>query len=382
MPWSNQGGGGGGPWGGGGGGGGGQNPWGSRGGGSPQGPDLEAMLRRGQDRMKRLLPKGFGGGKGIILIGALLFLIWMASGFYFVQEDQQGVVTQFGAHVRDTGPGLHYHLPAPIEAVETPSVTRINRLEVGFRSLAADGRTTATERDVPDESLMLTGDQNIIDIDFSVLWRIRPDENAAANFLFNIRDPEETVRAVAESAMREAIGQTDIQPALTQDRSRIEEDVRLQMQEILDDYESGILITQVQLLDSAPPGAVVEAFENVLRARQDLERLRNEAEAYANRVIPEARGEAEQIDQVARAYRDEVIAGAQGDARRFLQVLESYQVAPEITARRLYIETIQDILADTSKFIVDPAAVGGSGVLPYLPLNEIQRRDVQTRQGG
>ena len=284
MPWSNQGGGG--PWGSPpGGGGGNQNPWGrGGGGGGPQPPDLEEILRKGQDRMKRLMPGGFGGGKGIALIAAVVVGIWLVSGFYRVQPDQQGVELTFGAWVDTTAPGLNYHWPTPIGSTLTPSVTTVNRTEVGFRS-AGDARRAAAVRDVPDESLMLTGDENIIDIDFTVLWVIKD----AGQYLFKIRDPENTVKKASESAMREVIGRTDIQPALTEARQEIETSTRALLQEMLDEYEAGIEIQQVQLQKVDPPSPVIDAFNDVQRARADRERLRNEAEAYRNDIIPRAR---------------------------------------------------------------------------------------------
>jgi len=379
MPWNNQsGGGGGGPWGPPpGGGGGGNNPWGrpgGGGGGGPQapGPDLEDLLRKSQDRFKRMMPGGFGSGKGIALVVLAAVGIWMASGIFRVQQDEQGVVLRFGEYVRTEMPGLSWHLPAPIETVYTPKVTRVNRMEIGFRS-AGDGRRGTAERDVADESLMLTGDENIIDIDFSVFWVIKD----ARDYLFNIRDPEATVKKAAESAMREVIGQTEIQPALTEARQRIEMRTREILQQMLDDYEAGIEVTQVQLQKVDPPAPVVDAFNDVQRARQDRERLRNEAEAYRNDIIPRARGEAERLVQEASAYREQVVNLAQGDAQRFISVLDAYTQAPEVTARRLYLETMQEVLQGTSKIIIDENSTtggNGSGVLPYLPLNELMQR--------
>lgn len=371
MPWNNQGGGnGGGPWGsppGGGGNGGGNNPWGRPPGGGgqpPGGPDLEDLLRKGQERFKNLTPGGLGGGKGILLGVVALGLLWGLSGIYRVQPDEQGVVLRFGQYVRTEQPGLRYHLPAPIETVETPKVTRVNRLEIGYRS-GADSRRPGGG-DVLDESLMLTGDENIIDIDFTVLWVIKD----AGNFLFKIREPEMTVKMAAESAMREVIGRTDIQPALTEARQDIEQQTKQLLQTMLDEYQSGIEISQVQLQKVDPPAPVVDAFNDVQRARQDRERLRNEAEAYRNDIIPRARGEAEQLIQQASAYREQVVSLAQGDAQRFAQVLSAYNQAPEITARRMYLETMQEVLGGANKIIIDQGK-GGSGVVPYLPLNEL-----------
>lgn len=365
MPWNNQGGGGGGPWGGGGGGGG-SNPWGGRGGGGgggPSGPDFEDMIRRGQDRFKKMMPGGFGRGRGILLVVLVVLVLWGLTGFYRVQPNEQGVVLRFGEFVRTTDPGLHYHLPTPIESVLTPAVTNINNIDIGFRELPG-GR-----RDEDQESLMLTGDENIIDIDFRVLWRI----GSAPQFLFNVRDPEVTVQMAAESAMRAIIGRTDIQPALTEERQSIESGVRDLTQTILEDYGTGIIITQVQLQDVGPPPQVREAFDDVLRARQDQQRLRNQAEAYRNDIIPRARGEAVRLIQEASAYREQVINAAEGDAQRFLSVLLAYSEAPEVTSQRLYLETIQEVMSQVSTVIIGTGENGGQDVVPYLPLNELTR---------
>jgi membrane protease subunit HflK len=383
MPWSNQGGGGGGPWGSsGGGGGGGQNPWsrptgggGGGGGGGPTPPDLEDMLRKGQDRFKKLMPGGVGGGRGLFLVIGALLLVWLATGFFRVDPEQRGVVLRFGEYVRTVGPGLHYHLPSPIESVLKPAVTRVNRIDVGFVG-SADGRTVSVQRDIPEESLMLTGDENIIDIDFTVLWVI----NDARAFLFNIRDPETTVKAVAESAMREIMGRTDIQPALTEARQQIEISTQELMQRVLDSYGAGISITQVQLQQVDPPEQVVDAFNDVLRARQDQQRLRNEAEAYRNDIIPRARGEAEQLVQEAEAYREQVVANSTGDAERFLSVLSSYELAPAVTAQRFYLETMEDVFSGTNKILIEQD--GGSGVVPYLPLDQLRRSTGTTTTSG
>jgi modulator of FtsH protease HflK len=370
MPWSNQGGGGGGgPWGqppGGG------NPWGRPGGGPGGGqtpPDLEELLRKGQDRIRRAMPGGWGSGRGIFLIALLLVGVWMLSGLYRVGADEQGVVLRFGEWVRTEQPGLRYHLPAPIETVLLPQVTRVNRIEVGYRSTGTARAPAGGDRDVPDESLMLTGDENIIDIDFAVLWQIKD----AGQYLFKIRDPETTVKKAAESAMREVIGRTDIQPALTEARQQIEVSTRQLLQGMLDEYQAGIEVVQVQLQKVDPPSAVIDAFNDVQRARADRERLSNEAEAYRNDIIPRARGDAERLVQEASAYREQVVSLAQGDAQRFLSVYDAYINAPDVTTRRLYTETMEEILRGTNKIIIDGAANNGQGVVPYLPLNELQR---------
>ncbi|HEY0837855.1 MAG TPA: FtsH protease activity modulator HflK [Azospirillum sp.] len=377
MPWTNQGGGGGGgPWGPPPGGGGGPNPWGrppgggGGGGGGPQPPDLEDLLRRGQDRLRRAVPGGFGSGRGIALVLGVLALLWLASGIYRVEPNEQGVVLRFGEWVRTEQPGLNYHLPAPIETVYLPKVTAMNRIEVGYRS-ATEGRRS--ERDVQDESLMLTGDENIIDIDFTVFWRIKD----AGQFLFQIRDPEGTVKVAAESAMREVIGRTELQPALTEARQQIERATLGLLQAMLDEYKAGIEVMQVQLQKSDPPTPVIDAFNDVQRARADRERLRNESEAYRNDIIPRARGESERLIQEASAYREQVVSLAQGDADRFRKVFEAYAQAKEVTAKRMYLETMEEILRGSNKVIIDGAAQGAQGVVPYLPLNQLQPSQAQ-----
>ena len=368
MPWKQQGGGGGGPWGGA------QGPWGrggggGSGGGGPQSPDFEEILRKGQDRIRRILPGGLGSGRGIVVVVVAVVLLWLLSGFYRVQPDEQGVVLQFGKWVRTTPPGLQYHLPGPIESVLTPKVTRVNRIEIGLRSIGEGVRETQL-RDVAEESLMLTGDENIVDIDFTVFWVIKD----AGRYLFNIRNPEATVKLASESAMREVIGQTPIQSALTEGRQQIENATHQEVQKLLDEYGSGIEIRRVQLLKVDPPQQVIDAFIDVQRARADLERLRNEAEAYRNDILPRARGEAEKMVQEANAFKEQIVNKAEGEAQRFLEYYESYKVAKDITVQRLYLETFEEVFRDMNKVIIDSSASGASGVVPYLPLPEIQKR--------
>ena len=370
MIWKSQGGGpwgsgprGGGPWGGGprnNGSGGGQGPRGR----NPYPPDFEEWLRRGQDRVRRIVPGGFGTGTGVAVVLIAIVVIWLASGFYRVLPDEVGIVLRFGAYNRTTQPGLNYHLPAPIETALTPSVTRVNRTEIGYRSAdSATGRGVVT-RQVPEEALMLTGDENIVDINFAVFWVIKD----AKAYLFNIRDPEMTVKSAAESAMREVIGETPIASALAEGRGKIETETQKLLQSLLNDYGSGIELTEVQLQRVDPPDPVIDAFRDVQRAIADRARLRNEAEAYANDIIPRARGNAVRITQEAEAYRQQVTARAQGDAGRFDEVYKAYKAAQDVTQKRLYLETMEDILRNTNKVIIDRSAQGGSGVLPYLPL--------------
>ena len=357
MPWSNQSGGGG--WKGGGGG-----PWGPRPGPGQQ-PDLEEILRRSQDRLRQAMPGGRMGGPFAVLLAVVLVALIGFFGFTVrVNPDELGIVLQFGEYIRQLPPGLNFRWPYPIEQVELPKVTRINRIEVGMRGSSDVRDATSTIRDVPEESLMITGDENIVDVDFVVFWRIAN----APDYLFNIQNPEGTVKAVAESAMREIVGQSDIEPILTEARAKTEAEVQDLMQKILNSYGAGVQVTQVQLQKVDPPSQVIDAFRDVQAARADQERLQNEAEAYSNRIIPEARGEAERILQAAQGYRDQVIALASGDASRFLQVYEQYKKAPDVTRQRIFIETMEKVLGDTDKVIIDDKA--GPGVLPFLPLSE------------
>jgi len=380
MPWNNQGsGGGGGPWGPrGSGGGGGGGPWG----GGPQGgggsgqtpPDLEEILRKGQDRLKNMVPGGGSmGGKGIALILIGVVVVWLLTGFYTVRPNQVGLNLIFGAYVGQTAPGLNYNLPFPIGQVIKPDVTQVNRVEVGYRS-ATEGQRP---RDALEESLMLTGDENIVDIDFDVQWQI--DAARAEEFVFEIQNPEGTIKAVAESSMREVIGRRDIQAILTIEQGEIMQEVQEIMQATLEDYSAGVTIRVVQLQAAVPPAQVREAFFDVNAAQQDLVRLQNEAETYASRVVPEARGRAARIIQEAEGYRERVVNEAEGQASRFTQVFDEYVNAPDVTRERLFLETMERVLAGTDKVVIDQSnGDGQQSVVPYLPLPEIQRR----AQGG
>jgi membrane protease subunit HflK len=364
MPWTNQGGGG--PWGSGG-----KGPWGS----GPQSPgptppDLEEILRRGQDRLRRVLPGGNLGGRGFALIVLGVLVLWGFSGFFRVEPDELGVVLRFGKQVREVQPGLNYHLPYPIEKVLTPKALRVNKIDIGMRIVDDLRRGGTTTRDVPEESLMLTGDENIVDVDFSVLWKVKP--TGVGEFLFNIQNPEGTVKAVAESAMREVIGRSEIQPILTGARQTTETAVQDLMQRTLDHYGAGVIVQQVQLQKVDPPAQVIDAFRDVQAARADLERAINEAQTYANRVVPEARGRVAQITQAAEAYRQQTVAEATGQTARFLKIYEEYKKAPGVTRERMYLETMERILGGTDKIILDSGG-SGSGVVPFLPLNELTR---------
>lgn len=367
MPWQNQSGGGG-PWGGGGGGG--QGPWGGRGGGSTPPPDIEEILRRSQDKLKGMIPGGgsFGRLLPIILIGVVV--LWLATGFYRVQPDEQGVPLVFGKwDGLTTSEGLHWNWPRPVGQVFTPKVTRSNQTNIGGRAVETGRRVPGRGR--ADESSMLTSDQNIVDLQFTVFWKIKN----AGDFLFNIRNPEPTVTVAAESVMREVVGQTLFTDVVTVGREAIEQRTQALLQKILDQYNAGIQIEGVKLQNAAPPPEVIDSFLDVQRARQDKDRLKNEAEAYANSIVPEARGQAEQLTRAAEAYKARLLKEAEGEAARFNSVYEAYKTAPEVTRRRMYLETLGQVLGSAQKVIIDQEG-GSRGVVPYLPLPEIQKRAV------
>ena len=352
-----------------------QSPWGSPPGGGPGGngsgtrrepPNLDDLIKNFQKTINKFSGGKSGGSRPIIIGLLILFVLYVASGLYRVLPDEQGVVLRFGKFVNTTQPGLHYHFPMPFERVLTPKVTKVNRVDVGFRPASDSGRSSGIGN-VPEESLMLTGDENIVDINYSVFWVIKD----AGKFLFNIQSPIETVKATSETAMREVIAKNEIQTILTEGRSNIEVEVQEITQQILDEYNSGIQITQVQTQQADPPAQVIDAFRDVQAARADRERSKNEAEAYANDVIPRARGEAEQVLQQAEAYKKEVVAKAEGEASRFLAIYNEYKNAKQVTQERMYLETMEKVLADIDKVIIDKDS--GSGVVPYLPLPELKK---------
>ena len=343
-----------------------QNPWGKRPNSNGTPPDVDEMLRQGKDKLKKMVPTGFGGGKGLLLLLLVIIGIWALTGVYRVNPQQQGVVLRFGEWVRTTPPGLHYHLPSPIEKVLTPDVTRDNRIEVGYRSF---GGAATSRRDVPDESKMITGDENNIDIDFIVFWKI----SDAGKYLFNIQDPPETVKVAAQSVMRDIIGQTKIQTALTGGRQEIQLKAKNQLQDLLDEYQSGVEVRDVQLLSVDPPAEVIDAFNDVQRARQDRDTLINEAEAFRNDIVPRARGEAAQLISEAEAYESEVVNRAKGDADRFTSIYKSYKLNPDVTESRIYLETMEKVFTKVKKIIMDKSA-SSSGVVPYLPLDQLKQK--------
>jgi membrane protease subunit HflK len=379
MPWSNQsgGGGGGGPWGNRGGNGGG--PWGNGGGGKTP-PNLEDLLRRGQDRLRGVIPGGggggsLGGGRSALVVGAIAVSVWLFTGFYTVAPNQVGIETIFGRYVGSKGEGLRYNFPYPVGGVVKPNVGQVNSIQIGYRSGAG---AQARLRDVPDESLMLTGDENIVDLDFEVQWRVNPLK--AADFVFNLQNPEGTIKAIAESAMREVIGRRNIQAILTNEQSSVAQEVKEIVQSALDEYGAGVRIEVVQLVSVNPPPEVRPAFIDVNAAQQDADTAQNEAKTYASREVPQSRGRAAQIVQAAEAYKAKATADATGQAARFSEVYESYKVAPAVSRERLFLETMEKVLGSVNKVIIDQSGQGAvsggaaAGVLPVLPLAEFSPR--------
>lgn len=375
MPWNDNKGGGGGGWNPGGGG---RGPWGQGpSNGRGQGPnirppDLDEVFKRGREWLKRMFPNQSPGGMLGAGIGGFLLVAWFATGIYQIQPAEQGLVLRFGAYVEKVGPGLHFRLPYPIESVERPNVEQENQINVGFRVDSEGSRST--EVDVPAESLMLTGDENVVDINFAVFWKVADAEN----FLFEVKDVEDTVRAVAESAMREAVGQAKIDSIQTEGRAEVQDHVRKLMQATLDSYKAGVTVTRVALQKVDPPAQVIDAFRDVQAARADQEKKRNDAQRHANTIIPQARGEAAKIEQDAQAFRQQAITEAQGEAQRFLSILDQYKNSREVTRERMYLETMQKVLGGTNKIIIE----NKSGVVQYLPLPELRRSQPPAATGG
>lgn len=371
MPWSNQNGGGGGPWKGGGNNGG---PWGQGPQNSgPNPPDLEDMIRKGQEQLRRAFPGGGQGGgslggKGISLIAIGAAALWLATGFYTVKEGELGVEMVLGQPFGVSTSGLNYNLPYPVGRAETVNVDQIRDITIGSREFVSNRGTS--RRDVPEESLMLTGDENIIDVDFKVQWNIKDPEQ----YLFNVDNPDLAVKQVAESAMREVVGRNTMDEIQTGDRPAVALAAQQLTQEMLDSYNAGINIIQFQLQDVEPPAQVIDAFRDVQAAKADNVRLQNEAQAYANKIVPEAEGRSAQILEAANAYREQTVADARGQADRFLKVLGEYEKAPDITRKRLYLETMEKVMGSSDKIILDNKGAAGGGVVPYLPLNELTKK--------
>jgi membrane protease subunit HflK len=313
------------------------------------------------------------GAVGIAFLGLLAVTGWLLTGFYTVRPNEMGIERVFGRFAAITPPGLNWNWPYPIGRIDKPTIG-VQTIEVGLRSGAGP---RGGSRDVREESLMLTGDENIVDVDFSVLWLV--DARRPQDFVFNLRSPEATVKSVAESVMREVVGRREIQPILTGARLEIERAVQELMQKTLNAYGAGIIVQQVQLMKVDPPGEVIDAFRDVQAARADQERAQNEAQTYANRVIPEARGEASRITQRAEAEGERLIADARGEAARFISILDEYKKAPEITRKRLYIESIERIYGGMEKIIIDQGKQQ-NGVVPLLPLNDLMKRGAPAQE--
>lgn len=368
MPWSSQNGGGG-PWGGGGNN---QGPWGQgpqtpRGGGNRP-PDLEEIIRRGQERLRGAMPGGGGSSSFIgIIIVLVLVALWLFQSIYTVQPDQRGVELRFGSPKEEISmPGLHFHW-WPFETVEFAPITE-EEMNIGGSSTGSNS------------GLMLTGDQNIVEVDFKVLYAV----SDAKAYLFNVAIPEDTLQQVAESAMRQVVGRRPAQDIFRDAREQIAEQVKTIIQNTMNAYGAGITVNAVSIEDAAPPREVADAFDEVQRAEQDEDRFKEEATQYSNKQLGQARGEAAQRREAAAAYKDQVVNQAEGESKRFLAVLESYRQAPDVTRRRIYLETMENVLDGTSKVVIDPSA-SANGVVPYLPLPEIKKQQdqaSQSNQGG
>lgn len=367
----------GGPWGGGGNRGSGNrgnNGNGGRGSGDqPQMPEIDEIVKKGQEQLRVLMGGGRGGNgggrgtggpgfskRGVLLGLVALVVMWAVASFYTVRPEERSVELLFGQYYKTGGPGLNF-APWPVVSHEVVQVTTERVTEVG------------TGRSALDTGLMLTRDEAVVDIEFQVVWNVTDP----ARFLFNLADPRETVRAASESAMRDIIARSELSPILNRDRGSIAADLRSAVQGLLDSYESGISVIRVNFDKADPPEQVISAFRDVQTARQERDRLEREADAYANRVLAQARGQAAQVQEEAEGYRAEVVNNAQGEAARFVSVYSEYVNAPEVTRKRMYLETMERVLGDMNLTILDNVTggeAGGSGVLPYLPLNELSRQ--------
>jgi membrane protease subunit HflK len=345
--------------------------------------DPFAVLRDLWTQVRSRLPGGGDGtgrlgGVSPFLIAGILLLVWLASGIYIVAPDERGVVLRFGEVQRETEPGPHWKLPWPFEEVLRPSVTQIRKEEVGFRTIAVG--PPARYQEVDAEALMLTGDENIVKLEFIVQYKVQADEQGTTDFLFNVRDPQETVRASAEAAMREVIGRTRIDEVLTEGKERVQIEAQDVMQGILDHYDAGIQVVTVKLQDVDPPDQVNDAFKDVISAQQDKERLINEAKGYANDVVPKARGQAAEMVNEAEGYKEARIREASGVGARFIALQREYEKAKDVTRRRLYLETMEAILPGMDKILLDESAVGET--VPYLPIEALKARPAPERPAG
>lgn len=352
----------------------GHNPWGNMGEGqkrrsqSSSGDSFEDWLDekiKGAGKYyKSKLPGSFKSGRGLLLAGVAIAIVWLLTGFYRVEQGSLGIELIFGKQWGALAqPGLNYNIPAPVGEVIIPNVDISRKTEVGYQELGRG--SSSNRRNIPEESLMLTSDQNIVDIEFAVFWKIK-DPIA---YIFNIRDPIGNVKIAAESAMREVIGQTRFDSIVTEEKTLVSLKVHKVLQDFLDTLNVGILIEKVDFQKTEPPEQVIDAFNDVQRARQDLDRLVNEAEAYSNKILPEARGKSEALIRGAEAYRESLIKQAEGEALRYSQIYKSYLVSPVVTRKRMYLETISEIMAKSKRVIIDIDK--GSGILPLLPLDSL-----------
>lgn len=354
------------------------NPWGNPrkpGGGrrgGPEQPDMDEMWRKAQENLKDVLPGDFGGGRFIAIIVLAILGLWLASGLYIVQPGEQAVIQQFGKWDRTKSEeGLGYHLPVPIETVTKVNVAELRTMSIGF--VSRSGRSgTSQPMDVPEESLMLTSDRNIVDIDLVIQWDIK----SAEHYLFNVLDQENTIKKVAESAIREAVGQTNMFPIITTQRNAVADQAKQIIQTNLDQYESGVNIKQVLIQQAEVHPDVQAAFQDVQSAKQDAEDTVNRADAYREDILPRARGQAIQMLQEAEAYKQSAVAKANGDADRFNSIYQAYLKGEDVTKQRIYIETMETVLQNASKIILDNE--GGQGVVPYLPINELKNKNTNT----
>ena len=357
-------------------------PWGQK---PPPAPnDFDDLIRKIQENLKKIL-QGHGGGMSngrvVILLALTVLVLWLFSGFYIVDQEEQAVITRFGKYDRIAGPGLNYRIPAPIEQDIKQKVTRIEREEVGFRStgtISSNGysqTSTSSDRDISQESLMLTGDENIVDINFEVQWKI----SDIKQFLFSVYRPKDTVKSAAESAMREVIGNTPIASALAEGRSTIEMKTKELLQKTLDSYGTGVEIVRLQMLKVDPPAQVVDAFRDVQTALADKERAINQAQAYQNDIIPRARGDAERLVQEAEGYKQEVIARSKGEANRFTAVYEQYKNAKDVTRKRLYLEAMEEVLQGMDKVVIEDK--DGHGVVPWMQLPQMNKKQPAAAEG-
>ena len=344
-----------------------KDPWSGRDNGATP-PDLDEVLKGLQDKLGGL----FGGGKGprsgpasgqlVGLVLLVLLGLWSLTGVYVVDEGSRGVVTRFGAYVDTTLPGLHWHLPAPVEKIDVVNLEQQRFVEIGYRS----GGRQQSQGAVPKEALMLTQDENIIDIRLAVQYQIKD----AKAYLFNVADPDLTLKQVIESAHRAVIGKSTMDFVLTEGRSNIADEIKTEIQQTLDEYEAGISVSNVNLVDAQPPDEVQNAFEDAIKAREDEQRLKNEAESYANEVVPKARGASARLVEESEAYRQKAVARAEGESSRFLKLLAEYEKAPDVTRERMYLETMGDVLGQTGAMVVD---VKNSNNMLYLPVDRLSR---------